>query len=581
MTRFTQSQRLHSVKIRRLTALLLAAASFCCVFLFLITTLPGIHTVVLDMDIDHADSLKIYYSKSKTFTEGNASHPVPIGRARSKIKISIEPASANSIRIDTGDHQGTARIYQLEAVSYFGQTQILGPGEIQTLFTTNPADAQMQVSGDHLDVIALGNDPYIVNKHPLFKPMYGATLLLSLLFSAIIYILAAGPPQPRLEFGTPPSQSTRSKERLSTLDGLRGVAAIFVIADHTMGWFSGIGATGVWIFFALSGFLLARPFTKNPNLVLSPGYMAGYMRRRFLRILPMYYTYIFVVFIMSRRLDLAFLHALFIQGNGHLWAIPQEILFYLLLPCVVVLIAIPLQKTPRLIPIAICVLMIVWNQYVDIDRFWLLGMNYTRLRPYFGVFLAGVLLAFFKDTFAHQLQEKAVLQERLRKASSPLGLCIIVFFTLFSTGHIFGSQKIYSQEHFAYFGLAAAFLIVCTLSAKQTLLESILTFAPLRALGLIGLSVYLVHPLIKIIASDFALTYFNYPLVSFGLFLATLCGSTILGVLTYTFIEKPGLLAGEGKGSAAPFSLFKNPHIATTPPITTSDMSATSEMGQG
>jgi hypothetical protein len=293
-------------KIKQFTPIITAIASFGCIFLFLSKSLPGIQTVEIDMEINHVDFLKVYFSDSKSFREGASSHSVRINPQRSKVKVPLGNSYDNLLRIDTGDEKGTAKIYQIKISSYFSQPLVLGPNEIADRFTVNTGNTQMILSGDHIEVISTGNDPYIVSKNRLFPPMYLVSSAIAVLFSLLIFIMSS---PGRLQAkaipgqGLKPAMGIDRHERLDALDGLRGLAAMMVIADHTCGWFTGLGATGVWIFFALSGFLLARPFIHNSDFVLSLDYMSGYFRRRFMRILPMYYTYIFVLFYHERKIQ--------------------------------------------------------------------------------------------------------------------------------------------------------------------------------------------------------------------------------------------------------------------------------------
>ena len=63
-----------------------------------------------------------------------------------------------------------------------------------------------------------------------------------------------------------------NKFQLDSLDGLRGLAALMVFLSHTSNEgiyfsssfnFSGIGKSGVFLFFVLSSFLLTYPFVKK------------------------------------------------------------------------------------------------------------------------------------------------------------------------------------------------------------------------------------------------------------------------------------------------------------------------------
>jgi peptidoglycan/LPS O-acetylase OafA/YrhL len=137
--------------------------------------------------------------------------------------------------------------------------------------------------------------------------------------------------------------------RTSGLDGLRAFAALFVVAFHlhtvngvSFGPFDPIvggGDSGVYLFFALSGYLLYKPFVRGPVD------LAAYGVKRAARILPGYFVALvglalitgnplpvehplpFVT--MSASYDIALRGFL-----GNAWTLSAEILFYVSLPLI-------------------------------------------------------------------------------------------------------------------------------------------------------------------------------------------------------------------------------------------------------
>jgi peptidoglycan/LPS O-acetylase OafA/YrhL len=98
--------------------------------------------------------------------------------------------------------------------------------------------------------------------------------------------------------------STRDSERIPELDGLRGLAIFLVILYHyignpphgtshsllsRIGTILGQGATGVDLFFVLSGFLIGGILLRTRE---SPRYYRTFYLRRFHRIIPLYYGWI-------------------------------------------------------------------------------------------------------------------------------------------------------------------------------------------------------------------------------------------------------------------------------------------------
>jgi peptidoglycan/LPS O-acetylase OafA/YrhL len=77
------------------------------------------------------------------------------------------------------------------------------------------------------------------------------------------------------------------------LDGLRAVAFILVFFIHTN--FILVGWTGVLLFFVLSGFLITGILIDMKEKLPTNAYFIKFYGRRFLRIFPLYYFYLFLM----------------------------------------------------------------------------------------------------------------------------------------------------------------------------------------------------------------------------------------------------------------------------------------------
>src|SRR6267154_5704105 len=116
---------------------------------------------------------------------------------------------------------------------------------------------------------------------------------------------------PRDERHVVPEAGTRASSRITELDGLRGMAVIFVILYHYFvnlapaapgptlsffrAWFQ-MGWCGVDLFFVLSGFLIGGILLDARE---SPRYFQTFYSRRFHRILPLYYIWIGAYFLIA------------------------------------------------------------------------------------------------------------------------------------------------------------------------------------------------------------------------------------------------------------------------------------------
>lgn len=170
----------------------------------------------------------------------------------------------------------------------------------------------------------------------------------------------------------PASRASTHGERLKSLDGVRGVAVLSVIAYHTLLvadrpailptlWSALMNSTwaGVDLFFVLSGFLITG------NLIDSrgqSGYFRNFYARRTLRIFPLYYSVLILVFLVLPLVGRNRLPAVYsnlfanqiwlwtylqnyiqakgphqLPGFGHFWTLAVEEQFYWVWPLVVFL----------------------------------------------------------------------------------------------------------------------------------------------------------------------------------------------------------------------------------------------------
>jgi len=155
--------------------------------------------------------------------------------------------------------------------------------------------------------------------------------------------------------------------RIEGLDPLRGLAALAVLCGHgyALGgrpvpltattvpdWLLTLTPTGVWLFFALSGFVISRPYLAAlvEGEALPP--WRDYAIRRVLRIFPLYLVCAAVVVVCLDRLGtrprdiaahLLLLHNL-VPGRQQAfinvaWTLSLELLFYASVPLLAVLLA--------------------------------------------------------------------------------------------------------------------------------------------------------------------------------------------------------------------------------------------------
>lgn len=171
----------------------------------------------------------------------------------------------------------------------------------------------------------------------------------------------AGPA--RAIFNTPevPTESqpveAQFRQHIPALDGLRGIAILMVLVVHTApaAWkpVTGVGVLGVDLFFVLSGFLITRILLRTCG---RENYFRNFYCRRFLRLFPVYYSWLAVVAILPFLHEVLRLKMPDYHGNwlwyllylnnwkhdnahdaylGQLWSLAVEEQFYLVWPLLI------------------------------------------------------------------------------------------------------------------------------------------------------------------------------------------------------------------------------------------------------
>jgi len=131
----------------------------------------------------------------------------------------------------------------------------------------------------------------------------------------------------------PCSQGTH----LPSLDGLRGTAVLLVLgfhfahlegapggAERVLIGATGFGWSGVDLFFVLSGFLITGILLDAKG---SPGYFRAFYLRRMLRIFPLYYAYLAVLFLVVPHILPASSLDVKPGSQGWLWSYLGNVLF--------------------------------------------------------------------------------------------------------------------------------------------------------------------------------------------------------------------------------------------------------------
>lgn len=255
------------------------------------------------------------------------------------------------------------------------------------------------------------------------------------------------------------------------------------------------GGYGVYLFFALTGYLLFWPFAREAFQGGTPIDLKRYARNRAVRILPLYWTVVVVLLLVqggggsfhqwwrfgtfSENFSVRTVGTV----DGAMWSLAVEVEFYLLLPLLAWLLARAtrnsrVQAAVALIGLGVASYLVRQHVFAGGGRRLLLEYS---LPSTFIYFVPGMLLALLRVEW----NERLPLRLSGPLASSDLWLVLAVGAALWQFDD-------YSNQ---YAIAVASFLAVgaCVLPLRHGALIRVLDCRPLAALGVASYSLYLWH----------------------------------------------------------------------------------------
>jgi peptidoglycan/LPS O-acetylase OafA/YrhL len=315
---------------------------------------------------------------------------------------------------------------------------------------------------------------------------------------------------------------------VENFDGLRAVAALMVMSMHmhTIPHLAG-GAPGVYIFFALSGYLLYSGFLRFSSEVNAKVIFA-YLSRRIFRILPLYlffvfvYAYLFKGWSLEAKNTFFLVQLFFLKGVLHLWTVRMEMILYLILPIIILFLYLLKKELYRLVALVIfsIIILILYHfiqfSFANSEHFmaiFVLGMASVHMRNYVPAKIAPYI-AYFSISAILYLSTFAPWNSTVRE-----------FFLLSDRADIY---------HYPYVLYPLCALLVMSLSQFQSRVWGNMY---LRIVGVCGYGYYLWHPMIIEMVRRWELSPFAYQVSAYSVTL-------VFAVVTFLIIEKPGIELG-------------------------------------
>lgn len=374
----------------------------------------------------------------------------------------------------------------------------------------------------------------------------------------------------------------------------------FALSQRLFGSIIYAGATGVTLFFVLSGFLLFMPYAK---VLLSeqanwPSARLFYLRRAF-RIIPAYYVCLFLLIFFSHPeylrsdhwADLGLFLSFFMESgpstyqkiNGPFWTLGVEWQFYMLLPLLawgmsllVGWISMRGSIRHRFRSVVLCLLaLIAWGVFSRFCGFYfsthpsetflvpravlnvILFFTYGMYGKFLEDFAIGMLLSLL-FVYSQLIASESAFHKRAQRLSPWLlgvGILLFIFMAMWrfnisrpAAWPILGPLTPY-YGWLSEIGFSLGFgLCIFALLFGPAFLKRPLEWKPLRWIGLISFSLYMWHlPLLIYFQHNVANHVQGWnPTIEFSLYwLWALLVIIPFSALSYLLIEKPGMAPGD------------------------------------
>jgi peptidoglycan/LPS O-acetylase OafA/YrhL len=347
-----------------------------------------------------------------------------------------------------------------------------------------------------------------------------------------------------------------TRTRLAGLDGVRGLAALFVVVNHIFlrtfpgypadnapfwaGWFI-YGRFAVVVFIVLSGFSLAlSPARRGWRL----GSMSRFAYRRARRILPAYWAALaFSVAVAllivpppgqgAPGLKSDLVNGLLVQNivgapspNRSLWSMAVEAQLYLVFP----LLLLTVRRFGAAVMVATVTLVVA--------AVGIVGPHVSRLDT-FVIQSAPDLAALF----AIGILTAGIVGAGNARRSWPWGwIAIAAAAPVLAT--IWWRGSVWTLDHLFWVDLALGPAIACLLAALATgrpaRLLRLLDSRPLRSLGLSSYSLYLIHgPIVVVVYEEFVAGRFGHGVLAFAVTVALVVPLTIALARLFAALFEP------------------------------------------
>jgi len=218
----------------------------------------------------------------------------------------------------------------------------------------------------------------------------------------------------------------------------------------------------------------------------------------------------------------------------------QEMLFYLVLPLIMAVNYLVFRGRAIPVTIALALLMLAANTWLD-RSFISMHSVLTDHRTFAGIFICGMLFSYLYHGGIIHNQLSWARSKLFKLNASWLGLVLLGGYILLGTDTLFKPGYYLAHAVPGQFGVAAGIIILLALMTSGQFFNRLLSWPLLRAIGLVGYSFYLVHPILISLVDGMWQHYLGYKIGLPLRFVLVLIITYCVSALTYTYIERPFL----------------------------------------
>lgn len=352
-------------------------------------------------------------------------------------------------------------------------------------------------------------------------------------------------------FSVSPLLLKADNQHVRSLDGVRGLAILLVLALHLFEYFKwfGFGWMGVDLFFVLSGFLITGILLDSKD---KPNNYRNFIVRRVLRIFPLYYLSLAFFFLilpffnwtyLVPHFDYLYAHQnwfwLYVQnwlaatdGNwplqnilSHFWSLAIEEQFYIVWPFLILFV-----PTKRIVVISFLMIAIALTLRV---YFFFQGVHWTFIYVTTATHLDGLCLGAILACLIRREKSAAFLN---RNGFAILFFStLVLFIVLVIAGSFYINNPILYTIGYTVIALFFCAIVMVTISNHHhNFVRSIFEQAPLVFLGKYSYGIYIYHlPIYRILQIQLG-NFFDSPVV---LSIIALITTLILSFFSFHLFE--------------------------------------------